>query len=113
MRGLLGRVRQSETSLGDAERAALDLVARFCGPRQGVLAGNSIWQDRRFLAASMPVLEGFLHFRMVDVTSLKILARAWLGERGVFRKDKAHTAMADVRASIEELGFYKKLFGIG
>jgi oligoribonuclease len=110
--GLLERVRRSPTSEEEAERAALDVVARWCGPRQGVLAGNSIWQDRRFLAAYMPVLEGYLHFRMVDVTSLKIIAKAWLGDRAVFKKEKAHTAMEDVKASLAELAHYKKMFGV-
>jgi oligoribonuclease len=106
--GLLERVRRSRTSLLDAERAALQVIARWCGPGQGILAGNSIWQDRRFLAAYMPTLEGYLHFRQVDVTSLKILCRAWLGERGVFPKTKAHTALEDVRASMAELAFYRE-----
>jgi oligoribonuclease len=108
--GLLERVRKSKTSLLDAEHAALDVVARWCEPQQGVLAGNSIWQDRRFLAAYMPTLEGYLHFRQVDVTSFKIIARAWLGERAMFPKVKAHTALEDARASIAELKFYRERF---
>ncbi len=111
--GLIERVRRSTTSQDDAERAALDVVSRFCAPRQAILAGNSIWQDRRFLAAGMPAFEGYLHFRMVDVTSFKIMARAWLGERSAFKKEKAHTALADVHASQEELALYKRLFGVG
>jgi oligoribonuclease len=110
--GLLARVRASKTSTLDAERAMLELVDRWCGPRQGILAGNSIWQDRRFLAAYMPVLEGFLHFRQVDVTSWKVLLRSWLGERGEFKKEKAHTALDDVRASIAELKFYREKLGV-
>jgi oligoribonuclease len=110
--GLLERVRKSRTSTLDAERALLDLVDRWCGPRQGILAGNSIWQDRRFLAAYMPVLEGFLHFRQVDVTSWKVLVRAWLGSAGDFKKEKAHTALEDVRASIAELKFYRQKLGV-
>ncbi|HZV02055.1 MAG TPA: oligoribonuclease [Planctomycetota bacterium] len=111
--GLLDKVRKSKTSLLDAERALLKLVARWCGPQEGILAGNSIWQDRRFLMKYMPAFEGFLHFRQVDVTSWKIMARAWLGERGTFPKAKAHTALEDVRASIAELRFYKDRFGLG
>ena len=111
--GLLAKVRASRTSTLDAERAALQAVARWCGPQQGILAGNSIWQDRRFLAAYMPVLEGYLHFRQVDVTSWKIMVRAWLGERASFPKAKSHTALEDVRASIAELRFYKERFGLG
>src|SRR5580658_1041076 len=111
--GLLAKVRGSKTSLMDAERALLKLVSRWCGAQEGVLAGNSIWQDRRFLACYMPALEGYLHFRQVDVTSFKIMMRAWLGERASFPKAKAHTALEDVRASIAELRFYKERFGLG
>jgi oligoribonuclease len=110
--GLLERVRKSRTSTLDAERAILELVARWCAPRQGILAGNSIWQDRRFLAAYMPVLEGFLHFRQVDVTSWKVLLRAWQGEKLDYKKEKAHTALEDVKASIAELKFYREKLGI-
>ncbi len=110
--GLLDKVRESRTSVLDAERALLKLVARWCGPQEGILAGNSIWQDRRFLARYMPALEGFLHFRQVDVTSFKILARAWMGESATFPKAKSHTALEDVRASMAELRFYKDRFGL-
>ena len=108
--GLLAKIRASKSSLLDAERKALEIVARWCNPQQGILAGNTIWQDRRFLASAMPVLEGFLHFRQVDVTSFKILARSWIGERATFPKAKAHTALEDVRASMAELRFYKEKF---
>lgn len=110
--GLMKKVRASKTSLLDAERAIMKLVARWCGPQEGILAGNSIWQDRRFLARYMPALEGYLHFRQVDVTSLKILMRGWLGEKASFPKAKTHTALEDVRASIAELRFYKDRFGL-
>jgi oligoribonuclease len=110
--GLLKKVRQSKTSLLDAERALLKLVAAWCGPQEGILAGNSIWQDRRFLARYMPALEGYLHFRQVDVTSFKILMRGWLGERASFPKSKAHTALEDVRGSMAELRFYKERFAL-
>ena len=110
--GLIEKIRASRTSLLDAERRILDVVARWCGPQQGVLAGNTIWQDRRFLARYMPVLEGYMHFRQVDVTSFKVMARAWLGDRATLAKVKAHTALEDVRASIAELRRYKELFGL-
>ncbi len=108
--GLIKKVRESKTSLLDAERALMKLVAKWCGPQEGILAGNSIWQDRRFLARYMPALEGYLHFRQVDVTSFKILMKAWLGEKASFPKAKSHTALEDVRASIAELRFYKDRF---
>ena len=110
--GLMKKVRDSKTSLLDAERALMKLVARWCAPQEGILAGNSIWQDRRFLARYMPALEGYLHFRQVDVTSFKIMVRGWIGERASFPKAKAHTALEDVRASMAELRFYKDRFGL-
>lgn len=110
--GLFDRVRHSRTLLGQAEQAAYELVSAYCRPREGVLAGNSVWQDRRFLATYMPTLESYLHYRLVDVTTLKILARAWFGEAGYYRKSlKSHTALEDVHASIDELRFYRDLVG--
>jgi oligoribonuclease len=106
--GLLERVRASRTSLKDAERSVLSLVQKHVGFRDGILAGNSIHVDRRFLIAHMPTLEEFLHYRMLDVSSLKVLARAWYPNGPEFKKDsKDHTALSDLRASLEELAFYK------
>ena len=106
--GLLERVRASEHSNADVEREALALIAQHCGFREGVLAGNSIHQDRRFLTRHMPQLEGFLHYRQVDVSSLKVLARTWYGPEAEFKKDsKNHTALDDIEASIAELRHYR------
>lgn len=106
--GLLERVRTSEHSTAEVEREALKLVAQHCGFREGVLAGNSIHQDRRFLSRYMPQFEGFLHYRQVDVSSLKVLAKAWYGPEAEFKKaQKNHTALADIEASIEELQHYR------
>jgi oligoribonuclease len=110
--GLLERVRASKTSLVDAERDALALVSQYCGMREGVLAGNSIHTDRAFLARYMPRLEGWLHYRQVDVSSLKVLAGAWYPDLPRFQKgDKTHTAIDDLRGSLAELAYYReKLF---
>lgn len=106
--GLLEKVRASEHSLADVEREALALVSSHCGFREGILAGNSIHQDRRFLVRHMPLLEGFLHYRQVDVSSLKVLARAWYGPEAEFRKEhKNHTALDDIEASLAELQHYR------
>ena len=112
--GLLERVRASKTSLADAEREALALVLRHCGPREGILSGNSVHTDRRFLARYMPVLEGLLHYRQLDVSSLKVLASAWAPELPRFEKgEKTHTAIADQRGSLAELAYYReKLFRV-
>lgn len=106
--GLLERVRASKQGQADVEREALTLVAAHCAFREGVLAGNSIYQDRRFLTRHMPQLEGFLHYRQVDVSSLKVLARAWYGPAAEFKKDgKNHTALDDIQASLDELRHYR------
>jgi oligoribonuclease len=106
--GLLDRIRASKVSLRDAERDVMALVTQHCVFREAHLAGNSIHQDRRFLARYMPLLEGFLHYRQVDVSSLKVLAQTWYP--GVeFKKDKkTHTALDDIRGSLAELSFYRE-----
>jgi len=110
--GLLDRIRSATTSLAEAERDALALVSRHCGFREGVLAGNSIHTDRRFLARYMPMFEGWLHYRQLDVSSLKLLAAAWYPEIPKFEKgEKTHTALDDLRGSLAELAYYRdKLF---
>ncbi len=109
--GLLERVRASRTSLREAERNVFQLVQKHVGFREGILAGNSIHVDRRFLIAYMPLLEEYLHYRQLDVSSLKVLSRAWYPNGPDFKKDsKDHTAIADLHASLEELAFYRQSF---
>ncbi len=107
--GLLEKVARSSTSLPEADAAVAALVARHC-PEEGeaLLAGNSIHQDRRFIDRYFPALEKRLHYRMVDVSTLKELVRRWYGAAAEFLKPESdHTALADVRQSIEELRFYR------
>lgn len=107
--GLLGKVRASEHSLLDVERKMLDMLYRWSKPGEGVLAGSSIHQDRRFLARYFPTVDGYLHYRMVDVSTLKELAQRWYGTDVLFDKGTSdHTALADVRASIRELAHYRR-----
>ena len=109
--GLLKKVRESSTSLRVAEREISELVMKHCGMNEGILCGNSIHTDRRFLIRYMPMLERFLHYRMVDVTSLKVLTKAWFPDIGEPRKGASgHTALADLRASITELSYYRDTF---
>ncbi|MCU0655313.1 MAG: oligoribonuclease [Polyangiaceae bacterium] len=107
--GLLERVRASTVTEAEAEAAILQFLdAHVSGKDRPVLAGNSIHQDRRFLLRHMPLLEGFLHYRQVDVSSLKVLARAWYGPEAEFRKEqKNHTALDDIQASLAELRYYR------
>jgi oligoribonuclease len=109
--GLVARVRASAVSAAEAEAVTLAFVERFTERGQAVLCGNTIWQDRRFLARYMPRLEGHFHYRMVDVSSIKELARRWRPElMAGFTKDSQHLALADIRESIGELAYYRNHF---
>lgn len=106
--GLLARVARAATSVSQAEQQVLALVKQHCEPGKGVLAGNSIHQDRRFLYRYMPALESYLFYRQVDVSTLKVLAQAWYPDLPKFEKPgKDHTALADLRDSIAELAYYR------
>ena len=106
--GLTERVRASRIDESEAERNTIAFVERFVGKGKSPMCGNSICQDRRFLAASMPSLEAFFHYRNLDVSTLKELARRWKPEiLAGFKKAQAHTAMADIHESIDELAYYR------
>lgn len=107
--GLLERVRASETTLDEAEEQTMKMLTKHVPYKKGMLAGNSIWQDRRFLLRYMPLLESYLHYRQIDVSTLKVLCGAWFGSQGLPpQKKSAHTALEDIRASIEELRYYQQ-----
>lgn len=107
--GLLERVRKSPNGLADVERDVMKLMTQHCKYGEGILAGNSIYQDRRFITRYMSQFERYLHYRQVDVSSLKVLAQSWFPGRVVFAKPTSdHTALADVRASIAELKYYRE-----
>jgi oligoribonuclease len=106
--GLLDRVRASDVDLADAERKTIEMLMAHVPFRRGILAGNSIWQDRRFLLRYMPLLESSLHYRQIDVSTLKVMCGAWWGSTGLPpQKKSAHTALEDIRASIDELKYYR------
>ncbi len=109
--GLLERVKVSTVSLMDAQRDAVELVSRHARYREAVLCGNSIHVDRAFLSRHMPHLQDFLHYRQVDVSSLKVLMKAWYPQTPEFEKPgKDHTTISDLRQSLGELAHYKKVF---
>jgi len=109
--GLLERVRASEHSLRAVEKEVMALLTEHFAPGEGILAGNSIHTDRSFIAQHMPGVERFLHYRMVDVSSLKELVRAWYPQAaGRSKADTQHTALSDLQASIGELAFYRHHF---
>lgn len=110
--GLIARVLESKIGLSDAESATLDFLRDWVDEGASPMCGNSICQDRRFLAREMPDLERYFHYRNLDVSTLKILAQSWAPAvaRG-FVKESAHLALSDIRDSIEELAWYReKLF---
>lgn len=106
--GLLDRVRSSSYSCLQAERETTDFISQYCQKKKSPLCGNSVWQDRLFLLKYMPGLEGFLNYRNIDVSSIKELAKRWYPSLPVFKKQKTHLAMDDIRESIEELKFYRQ-----
>jgi oligoribonuclease len=107
--GLIERVRASAMTEAQAESEALAFLARHVPAASSPMCGNSICQDRRFLARWMPKLESFFHYRNLDVSTLKELVRRWKPEavKG-FAKEGKHEALADILESIEELKYYRK-----
>ena len=109
--GLTARVLECSTSASEAEQATIDFLNEWVDEGASPMCGNSICQDRRFLAREMPALEGFFHYRNLDVSTLKILAALWApGVAKGFNKDSAHLALSDIRDSIEELVWYREHF---
>ena len=109
--GLTDRVRASTVDEAEAERRVIEFLQSYVRKNTSPMCGNSICQDRRFLAATMPRLEAFFHYRNLDVSTLKELARRWRPELlAGFRKAQAHTALADIQESIEELAYYREHF---
>ncbi|MEL7538969.1 MAG: oligoribonuclease [Pseudomonadota bacterium] len=111
--GLIDKVLSSPTTVRQGERATLDFLAPLVPAGVSPMCGNSICQDRRFLARYMPELEAYFHYRNLDVSSLKILMQLWQAEKAAkFRKQATHKALDDIRDSIAELRFYREaLFG--
>ena len=107
--GLVDRVRRSTVGVAAAEQRLLDCISAWC-PAPATLCGNSIWNDRRFIARYMTTLDRHLGYRVVDVSSLKVLAARWYGEAAVFVKPTAgaHDASIDVKLSIAELSHYRQ-----
>ena len=106
--GLTERVRQSTATAADAEIETLDFLDRFVAVGQSPMCGNSICQDRRFLAREMPRLEAHFHYRNLDVSTLKELARRWAPDvLTSYTKTSTHLALDDIRDSIAELRHYR------
>ncbi|PIM53917.1 oligoribonuclease [Roseateles chitinivorans] len=109
--GLIDRVKASTIAEADAEQQVIDFLKAYVPAGKSPMCGNSICQDRRFLANYMPKLEDFFHYRNLDVSTLKELARRWKpAALEGFKKTQKHTAMADIHESIDELIHYREQF---
>ena len=107
--GLTERVLRSDVSMRQAELQTLDFLSRWVDAGVSPMSGNSICQDRRFLAREMPELERFFHYRNLDVSTLKILAQQWAPKVAAgFNKESSHRALSDIRDSIAELTWYRE-----
>lgn len=109
--GLLDRVATEGVTLAEAEAQTLRFVRKYCYAHTAPLCGNSVWQDKRFLARYMPAFHDFLHYRIVDVSTVKQLVSRWCPDRKfATAKTETHRALADIEESIAELAAYKQLF---
>jgi oligoribonuclease len=106
--GLLDRAKASPHDCHSAEHETLEFLSRHSKQGKSPLCGNSVWQDRRFLIKHMPRLEAFLHYRNIDVSSIKELARRWYPSLAPYLKQKNHLALSDIRESINELKYYRE-----
>lgn len=105
--GLTERVRASTFDVAAAEAATLEFLRQHVSERASPMCGNSVCQDRRFMHRLMPTLEAYFHYRNLDVSTLKELARRWYPILPAFEKQTAHRALSDIRDSIEELRYYR------
>ncbi|MEW6023468.1 MAG: oligoribonuclease [Pseudomonadota bacterium] len=109
--GLIDRVKASTVSEADAEAQLIAFLKQYVPANKSPMCGNSICQDRRFMARGMPKLEAFFHYRNLDVSTLKELCRRWKPELASgFKKHQKHTALADIIESVEELKYYREHF---
>lgn len=108
--GLTAECRASKTRLKKAEQEILAFVRSHCAPKSAPLCGNTIWQDRRFLIKYMPKLESYLHYRVLDVSSVKEMVSRWypLSYKMPREKHQTHRVIDDIRESIQELKYYRK-----
>jgi oligoribonuclease len=106
--GLLERVRSEGVTVKEAETRTLAFVRKYCYARTAPLCGNNVGHDKRFIARYMPRLYAFLHYRIIDVSSIKLLVAEWYGEGALPKKSEEHRALADIEESISELRHYRQ-----
>lgn len=109
--GLTKRVQESTITEKTAETETLAFLRQWVPEKASPMCGNSVYQDRRFLFEFMPTLENFFHYRLLDVSTVKILAQRWKTNiMNGFKKESTHLALQDIRDSIEELRYYRESF---
>ena len=106
--GLTDRAKASPYNCRHAEQETLEFLRLHCQKEKSPLCGNTIWQDRRFLVKHMPSLNEFLHYRNIDVSSIKELVKRWYPSLPPFKKQKAHLSLIDIKESIDELRYYRQ-----
>ncbi|MEW5789417.1 MAG: oligoribonuclease [Pseudomonadota bacterium] len=109
--GLIDKVKASTHSEADVAERMIQFMKQHVGERKSPMCGNSICQDRRFMARHLPTLEAYFHYRNLDVSTLKELAARWRPDlKDGFKKANSHTALADIQESIAELKYYRETF---
>jgi len=109
--GLLEGIRRSDIDLSEAEQQIMEVLSKNCTYRTARLAGNSIGQDRLFVRKYMPAIDNYLHYRQIDVSSIKELGLWWYNAKHTKPSEGKHTALFDIRQSIEEMRFFRdKIF---
>ena len=106
--GLVQRVREQGVSVQEAEAQTLEFLKKWVPKGKAPLCGNSVWNDQKFMEKEMPQLVDYLHYRMIDVSTIKELARRWYPDLDRYKKKGAHLALDDILESIEELKYFRK-----
>ncbi|MGZ6250519.1 MAG: oligoribonuclease [Candidatus Chromulinivorax sp.] len=106
--GLVQAVKDSTLSLQDAELQTLEFLKSYCDENTTPICGNSVWQDKIFITEYMPTLASFFHYRILDVSSIKLVINRWTKQYKLFKKSEAHRAMDDIKESIAELKHYRE-----
>ena len=106
--GLVDRIRAEGVTVDEAQAQTLAFLRQHVEPNTAPLCGNSVWNDKRFLEKQMPDIVDFLHYRMIDVSTVKELARRWYADVPRYEKKGAHLALDDIRESVEELRYFRE-----
>ena len=106
--GLVDRIRSEGVSIGNAQEQTLEFLKKWVNPNTAPLCGNSVWNDRRFLDKEMPGVADYLHYRMVDVSTVKEISRRWYPNVEKYPKKLSHLALDDIIESIEELAYFRQ-----